>query len=245
MQVLDIDLDFFLNEVPYCPMEERLGADYAPWAEADVRRFLEGQCGLSRERRVRGRYVTHHHEAFLFWRELVEAGLLSVPFEVVHVDSHSDLGMGDDGYVYLMTELLHRDVRQRVEVAVGSGRMSEGNYLAFAAACRWLRRVVYVANPKARDDLMWLHFKAFDPGTGILQLKPCSSQELKSYFGNGPRKKPRHPVSEPEVPFIRVSGEAFSANDPVDYAVLSHSPQYTPPSSDALVPIIMEYVEAI
>lgn len=245
MRVLDIDLDFFLDDVPYFPSGERLGDDYVPWSEADVRRFLERQCGLSRERRVPGRYVSRHHEAFYFWRELVEGGRLSVPFDVVHVDSHADLGLGDAGYVYLMTELLHRPVGERAERAAASGKMCEGNYLAFAAACRWLRQVDYVAHPKARDDLMWLHFRDFDPGSGVLQLKPCTSRELDVYLHSGQEQRPKYPAIEPEIPFPREAGDAFSTNEPFDYAVLCHSPRYTPASSDELVPVIMEYIQGI
>ena len=177
MRVLDIDLDFFLDGVAYhrSPGGERLGEDYRPWDEGAVRTFLEQRCGLRRSQPVPGRLVTHHHEAFLYWRELVEEGRLAVPFEVVHVDSHADLGTGDAGYVYLMTDILQRPVAERTRPEIGRSHLNDGNYLAFAAACRWIRRIVYVANPASRDDLMYLHFKNFDQYCGVLQLKGCSA----------------------------------------------------------------------
>ena len=67
-----------------------------------MRTVLEDHCGLDRARPVPGRLVTDHFEAFLFWQELVRCGALDIPFDVVHVDAHADLGSGDAGYVYLM-----------------------------------------------------------------------------------------------------------------------------------------------
>jgi hypothetical protein len=244
MRILDIDLDFFLNEVAYFTGEGRRSNDYLPWNEQDVRSFLEDRCHLVRGKRVKGRYIARHHEAFFFWRELLQSGQLQAPFEVIHIDAHADLGMGDSGYIYLMTEVLHWDVAQRAVPEAGSDELNEGNYLAFAIACRWISRLTYVAHPRASDDLMWLHFKDFEPRTGILQLRPCTMRQLDKYLP--PReKRPRRPSTEPEVPFVRISGDAFSTVDPFSFVVLCHSHDFTPPASDALVPVIREYIEEI
>jgi len=47
-----------------------------------------------------------HDEAFFTWRPWLEDGSLVAPFAVVHVDAHADMGLGDAGYVSLMSELL-------------------------------------------------------------------------------------------------------------------------------------------
>jgi hypothetical protein len=48
---------------------------------------------------------------------------------------------------------------------------------------------------------------------------------------------------EPAVPFIRISTDKYDASEPFDYAVLCQSPGYTPRTSDALIPIIGEYIQ--
>ena len=118
MRVLDLDLDFFLDMITYPadPGERRpSGPDDRPhsegdipWTEKEVIRFLENRCGLSDQEPVNGRLVTHHHEAFYYWRELIQKGELTTPFEVVHVDAHADLGMGDPNWDYLVSEVLQR-----------------------------------------------------------------------------------------------------------------------------------------
>ncbi len=172
-----------------------------------MRAFLKRRCGLDNARPIPGRLVTHHHEAYFFWRELVRGGALSTPFDVVHVDAHADLGTGDAGYVNLMTDVLHRPVERRADVERAHDRLNAGNYLAFAAACRWVRSLLYVANPAARDDLMYLHFKNFDAGSGLLAaqgVRPARSRRdlhartsrtrsgwsQKSRFGRSHRRLP-------------------------------------------------------
>jgi hypothetical protein len=243
MRILDIDLDFFLDGVAYhrSPGGERLDEEYRPWDEGAIRTFLEHRCGLRQSHPVPGRLVTHHHEAFLFWRELVEDGRLAVPFEVVHVDAHADLGTGDAGYVYLMTDVLLRPVPERTNPEIGRSHLNAGNYLAFAAACRWINRIVYVANPASRDDLLYLHFKHFDQRSGVLQLKGCEQRGLDAIF----REDFTYPFAlEPEIPFARVLPDEFRDTEGFDFAVLCQSPGFTPPRSDGLIPVIMDYIRS-
>ncbi len=96
MRILDLDLDFFLDNIAHWEEEDgsRLSdTQYSPWTEEEVRGFLEKQCGLSPNAQINGRFITHHHEAFLFWRELILKEQLTTPFEIVHVDAHSDTGL--------------------------------------------------------------------------------------------------------------------------------------------------------
>jgi hypothetical protein len=247
MTVLDLDLDFFLGDVPYRSFGGRPSADeFPPWDRHKVRAFLERRCGLSRDRRVKGRLVRQHHEAFFFWRELIGAGRLECPFHVVHVDSHADLGMGDSGYVYLLTEILQRPVEQRPSPEVGSDKLTEGNYLAFAVGCRWIRSIRYVAHPKAGDDLMPILFKDFDKQTATLHLRPLTEGQIEAYFDRlSPRQLPAQPTCEPEVPFVKTPGDRFRTSEPFDFAVLCQSPSYTPPEADGLIPTILEYIEPV
>lgn len=142
IQVLDLDLDFFLTDVAhfFSDYERRLDPSrYEPWKIHEVRLFLEKNCGLSTVNRCKGKVVEHHNEVFWALRELVGKGKIGVPFEVVHIDAHADLGNGDATYIYVMTELLHKPVADRVHP--DPGQVRPGNYLVYLLACRWISRM--------------------------------------------------------------------------------------------------------
>jgi len=90
--------------------------------------------------------VEHHGEVFRRWRSAIRHGFLPVPFHVTHVDAHADLGLGDAGYVSLVTELLHREVEERAGDEEDPAGLGGGNLLAFAIACRWISELDYVHN---------------------------------------------------------------------------------------------------
>ena len=48
----------------------------------------------SYKNRVNGKIVTHPHEALYYWSDLINSSKIHVPFEVIPVDSHADLGLG-------------------------------------------------------------------------------------------------------------------------------------------------------
>ncbi len=246
MRVLDMDLDFFFDDVAYYRKSsgDRLTEDYHPWDEAAVRQFLEDRCGLCRTRPVPGKLMTHHHEAFLVRSELIQSGVLTIPFDVVHVDAHADLGggFGDVGYIYLMTDVLPRPLEERMNLEIGERGLYDNNYLAFAVACRWIRRIVYVPNPRSRNDLPCGHFKNLDEGSGMLQLKACDQKGFDAIC----RKDVSYPFRlEPEIPFQKTLASDFRDTEGFSFAVLCQSPGFTPAASDALIPIVMEYLEPI
>ena len=246
MRVLDIDLDLFVNEPAYMPQEERLSSDfYQPWPESDVVSFLEDQCGLSTKNPVDGRVIDDHHEAFFFWKDMIESRRLSVPFEVVHADSHADLGLGDAGWVYLMGELLHLPKESRSYPKVGTKYMNLGNYLAFAIGCGWLSKLTYVHHPQGGGDLMVCHFKGFDTSSRSIELKCCHKSRLHQAHRNLTSESFGVISTEPEVPFEMESSTSFRTRDPFDYIVLSRSRRYTPKESDLLVPVFDRYIKAI
>jgi hypothetical protein len=98
---LNLDLDAFLDRVVHWVSgDERREADsYKPWSEAELRAFLENQCHLSPSHRVPGRFVVHHDRAFDFWKELVARHRAQI--DLVHVDAHADLGLGDASWVHV------------------------------------------------------------------------------------------------------------------------------------------------
>ena len=97
MRILDIDMDFFLENIEnWNPFNnDRVEDDQnKPWNEKDVRHFLEFNCGLNSQNLIYSRIVKEHREAYFFWRELIQESMLKTPFEIVHIDAHSDLGGG-------------------------------------------------------------------------------------------------------------------------------------------------------
>jgi hypothetical protein len=161
MHVLDLDLDFFLNDVAYLQPEDAdalSSLDYQPWPAAKVRRFLEENLGCSTLFPIPGRTVMYHESAFDFWHELVAAGKLTVPFEIIHVDAHSDLGMGNTQCAYIMTRLLHLEPDQRSD-RLERSRVDSGNYLAFAVACRWASAITWVRHHHSQNDLPAQYFR--------------------------------------------------------------------------------------
>ena len=237
MRMLDLDLDFFLDKVSNHYARSGGGPQCVPWTEGDVRQYLEMNCGITQS--IPGRYLKDHHEAFGFWKELVGSKRLITPFDVVHVDAHADLGLGDPGYVYLMTDILWRPVADRTSPGHG---MTPGNYLAFAIACQWLSSLTYVAHPNYRDDLLRLHMKNQDVNADAIELKRCTREQIEDYLET---KELKFEGIEPEVPFCRVPGDAFQESKHYDFVTFAHSPRYTPEAADALVPVIMEYINPI
>jgi hypothetical protein len=249
-RVLDIDIDLFVNEPAYwCEPGERLSSDdYRAWSEIEIRSFLEARCGLSRANRIPGRIVDHHHEVFYVWRDLVESSRVEAPFEVVHPDSHADLGLGDPGWVYLMGELLHLPISERANPKVGWDHMNAGNYLAFAAACGWLSKLTYVHHPKGGGDLMPYHFKNFDITANEIELKRCPLERLRhlraelaqpSYIKFGVEQ------IGPTLPFQKISCLDYRSERAFDYVFFARSPEFTPVESDLLLPVFQEYIQII
>lgn len=98
MRILDLDLDFFLDGITWkYGVGDRFPDEgsYPPWSEERVRRFLEDQCGLSKESPVPGKVVTTHDEVLWEWLELSSDGQ---KWDIVHVDAHGDLGYRDSAY---------------------------------------------------------------------------------------------------------------------------------------------------
>ena len=244
MRILDLDLDFFLDSIALDQSSSgaRLSEDdFKPWSGDKVREFLEGQCGLSTRRRILGKYVTHHHEAFYWWRDLIRDGKLAKPFEVVHVDAHADLGAGTFGYskCYVGFDLMHKPMEERESPEEGGLTMNAGNYLLVAIACRWLNKLVYVMHPDNRleDCEEWLFLDGDDEAVAISLPK---LQKPKVAIPGVPLQVIKR---EPPVEFAPVRGSTFHDDGSFDFVVLCQSPGFTPQSSDLLVPLIKEYMD--
>ena len=234
--ILDIDLDFFLDKIFYCETEPRgrlANGDYAVEPIRSAKAFLKESCGLSEKNPIPGYVCIHHKEVFLKWHSMINQGLLKPPFEVFHIDAHADLGFGDKSCLYIMEELLHKPALNRFPKLNGEGRLDNGNFLAFAAACQWLSKVTYVTHPKWDDDIQWVHMKDFSKDSGFLQLK-----KMPRHFAHklkDPQEIKKLPFEpDPLIPFEIIPRDQFSLNKKIDFAFLSQSPPYTPRSADKL-----------
>ena len=122
MRVLDLDMDYFMTEIANTPFscKERLAEeDYgnSVWSEEEVRQFLEQNLGLSKTHKIPGRIVSGHNESLFFWKELIDSKKLSDSFDVVHVDSHADLGLGDASCSFLQSEFLTLSIDSRRKIS--------------------------------------------------------------------------------------------------------------------------------
>jgi len=175
----------------------------------------------------------NHGELFPRWREAIEAGQLKVPFHVTHVDAHADLGLGDSGYIYLMTSLLFEEPENRRHPKTGEGALGDGNYLAFVIACRWLAGLVYVFNDGGGGGVLPYLMQGFDPQAGNIQLAAVRSrQELSANLMTPANMTLEH--LEPAVPFAATGWRDFRADHPFDFVCLARSPAFTPPEADAI-----------
>jgi hypothetical protein len=256
MLVLDVDLDFFLNSVTRharndCPTQRVAEDCTAPWSPEAVRDFLETRCGLTTQRPVPGSIVDQHHEVYFKWHRLIEAGELSIPFTVIHVDAHADLGggFGDISPRCIVGDLMHRSPSSRIRPDErGNGVLQPCNFLAFAVICEWITSLTFVLHKNWRDDLprycvrghdgdiaianekaMYrLHFSAVDPSC-------LDSIDFGSFI------EP-HDQSKPQAVLSLVPCDHFANNVAVDFMFLSKSPCYTPESADTLVPIVQNFM---
>ena len=241
MNVLDLDLDFFLNDVVTLPYDIRPDSKiYKPWNEDDVVNFLEMNCNLSKESKIPGQIVTTHDEVFYIWRDLIASEELNQPFNVTHIDAHADLGMGDASFITICTDIVHRTLLDRFDPPnKGHSGIYEGNYLAYALACRWISKLTYVRNPKTRNDLLPIYFKDQDINSGLIRIPKYDP----AVAGNMFLDKVEPVGFEPDIEFQSSLPTDFQIKSEFDFMFLAKSPKYTPPEADTLVDVIQEYID--
>lgn len=267
MRVLDLDVDYFMDEVVSSISEnsqERLSEEYYAklvWNQDRVVSFLEDRLGLSRDNRVKGKIVRGHNEALLFWKQLITDGKLSIPFEVIHVDSHADLGLGYASWKFILDDLIKKPVSSRTEhngyIFMNKTHYEGvGDYLLFAIAYRWVSHLVYCANPNGDandyvlDTLKNFHeeYSCGKPVRNVIQLAYNENMERPKFDDSIAIKKEyfRTAIKEPEVPFDiipTIDDVKFEGN--YDYIVVAQSPNYTPASADYVLSLMREYIDEV
>lgn len=237
-RVLDLDLDFFLDGTAHGrPVGSgRLDpAKFRPWSTDDALAFLTDRCKLTDS--LPGFVVENHGELFQLFGTSIAAGRLVLPLSVTHVDAHADLGIGGGAYINLMTELLFLPVEGRFDAALGL--VDDGNWIAFAIACRWLSDLALVRNElDGRDrpgDLFPYYMESFDADN----IEMCAMEHDQL---NERRSEREYTVVsvEPKVPLRHMTWEEFEADEPFDVICLARSPDYTPVELDPLFDEIRE-----
>ena len=233
MRVLDLDMDFFLSgPCPLAALGERPDESCAEvWSEEAVVRFLEEQCGLSADHPVPGAIFDTHDKALDFWAARLEDGSLTAPFEVVHVDTHSDLAFGPPGTNFVLNVVLSRlpDQRADKEAYRKAVELDEANYLLYALAFRWVDRLSYVRNPKSHQDIP----RQLLTEQGDIHLRSFISQMMEGRNGK-----------EPVIPFDVYDDYTKFRQHGYDFVTMAQSPRYAPASADKIMDILKRYIVA-
>lgn len=231
MRVLDLDMDFFLSGP--CPLAEfgkrPAEACAQVYSDEKVIRFFEEQCGLSRKHPIPGAIFDTHDKALDFWQARLKEGKLTAPFEVVHVDTHSDLAFGPPGTGYVMNVVLSRPPSRRVtlEDYRKAVELDEANYLLFALAFRWISRLTYVRNPKSHADIPGLLLD----GDGQIHLRSYVSALMEGMNGR-----------EPVVPFDVFDDYKLFSGGGYGFVTMAQSPRYAPQSADRIMDLLRPYI---
>lgn len=234
MTILDIDMDFFLKDISK-EHDDRQDDNFPEkWNKDDIIYFLENNLKLNKKEKIPGFIITNHDEALIKWKYLIDNKKLNIPFDIIHVDSHSDLwGTEEQEYYQNMNCLRGKNSHLRQIVAFGNDNyINEGNYLLFAIWFEWVNKLTYCANPSYKNpDIQDYVFKENINFYGdknddnlIIQLSP----------------------HEKEVNFRFLKELNSMRNfEKYDYIIFSQSPEYTPKSLDYVIEIMKEYIKII
>ncbi len=238
MWVLDLDLDFFLDECcPLAGMGERPDKRFAaPWDGAAVVSFLENGLSLSKAHPIVGRVTETHDGALAFWKDCMDEGRLTRPFSVVHVDAHADLGIGKPGPGFVLNNVLGIPPAERDDFSryYAQKQLDEANYLLFALAFRWIDALALVRDPFSRPDLPTFCVKNGE-GYRPIRLESFVSKLFETRYGQ-----------EPEIPLTVYNDPSeVSIREPFVCMNLAHSPRYAPKEADALIPLISQYMTLV
>lgn len=94
-----------------------------------------------------GKIFETHDQALTFWEEQIAAGRLTAPFDVTHVDAHSDLGIGYPGPNFVLFNVLSMPVPKRLDYTAfyAQKKLDEANYLLSRWRCGGFRRWITCA----------------------------------------------------------------------------------------------------
>lgn len=251
MKVLDIDLDFFLNKVTF-PIDgkSRYPDEFCEvWDKEKVVDYLENTLKLSKEKKIKGRIITNHNESLDFWNEQFKEKKLTIPFQIIHIDSHSDLDFFDRdiddesdeaGYLAIISqsrvEDKYRFIYGCVDTDMHDKWVKEGNYLIFAIAFHWVDKIVYCTN------ITELYNEDDYPKKFVLKNRKETENKLYKVIGLKKLNDKEDYTVDYEIITKIQNDENFGDYDFITFAI---SPRYTPKKADFIIEVIKEYIEEI
>jgi len=151
---------------------------------------------------------------------------------LIHVDAHPDLTV--TGGLHMESGLLYTNSGSGQDV-IQIEQVHSGNYLTFAIASGWVASLIWVPLRKTLKDLPDRYMNV---EYGIRQLKGGKGGGLLVRDTSAREGKSG-------VPFKILLWHRFKTSETFDYMALSKSPSFTPPASDALVPVVEGYMRQI
>ncbi len=246
--VLDIDLDFFLDRILYNSDEPKGRPDNRHYKVDTIESafaFLHEQCGLPPKATFPGHCCIHHKEVFFKWKMMICDGILKVPFKVIHIDAHADMGFGNASCTYIAEHFLAKPPEQRkLPLSGGPWAVNNCNFLAYALASRWISHLTYVTHPQYEDDIQWVHMKDFSSTSGFVQMK-LFKIGFTHRLSNPLDVKKLPFKAEPDIPLDVISRSQFRTNTLPDFVFISQSPNYSPPAADKLYAQLCKIVKPI
>ena len=234
MIVLDIDMDYFQNDIHTNDIDSDkylLDSNIHVWSRPDFVNFLEKQCRLSKKRKIPGRVIKHHLEAFGYWDQLLKENKLYSPFKVIHVDAHSDLGysMNVPFYQFLKSiemKFMNTDLTYRIfESNENKKHINSGNYLLCAVIDNMISEIDYVYHDK---------LDVLDATKDVVECV-CPNKLFRFNFCQEILKK--------DVHLNLIRREQFNITDTVDYITVAISPPFVRKEINELLDIMKDYIE--
>jgi hypothetical protein len=253
MRVLDIDLDIFVTPINHVNSSLRLSDEkHELTPQAIIDRFLIEKCGLSNATPLPGAVLEEHDELFDVLKDLINSKQLLTPFELVHVDAHADLGMGQwSPFEYLLADLMHRPVQERTSPSRGDSGLNRGTVMLFIAACEWLSKFHYVHHPKDGVDFRELLLDWDSEKEQLsLHIPTCLQTDMIQITSSGlltDRWEQLSGCCSPGrlIPFELSTLESYTLTEKFDFVFLTRSPGFTPPKADALFEQIRSFIKPV
>jgi hypothetical protein len=239
MRVLSVDIDVFVDPVASdIETQARLSPGEYTLDRTERIRDVLRRCGLS-SAPTRGVFMKDHDDAFSVLRALTEKG--DVSLELIHVDAHSDIGLGDSGYQYLLTRFAHLPVEQRRALQRGQCPLNLGNWLAFAVACQWISSILHVRREAPADDLLPMYFADWaqrSTASRDLAIVPMTQSELDQFSSLRPSSAWslfEHKASVARADFEVIALDDLEARQQPDFVIVCQSPGFTLESADSVM----------
>jgi hypothetical protein len=245
MKILDLDLDIFVRPLKgFCQetTERAESTRYKPMPQSEIIQALNERMRLNANSPIKGSLVETHKEIYFIWRDMIKRGELQTPFDLVHIDGHADLGMGDSSYIYIQEEWILEDDKFKDPKIGGWTGLGSGNYLAFAIANGWISSLTYVSHEDNPDDVNHMFFKDWKVESGIIEIKKVEKGDFHTACMRMRNDEIRYDVIL-SIPFSRVPLAEYHANERFDYAFAAKSPAYTPIELDFVNSMIEERID--